>query len=99
MTGLRLGKHHDGDALQADFSMLGSPNHLRVSWQFPAYCLNSDVMYEQCQQRQFSFELPYFDRFNIRPTEVHCTLFCLCLASAAIVKLRKRHRCVWWRVH
>ncbi len=58
-----------GARLQADFIMHGSPNNLRITWQF----FEKDFLATDAFQnpRNFSrFDELYFDHFNVRVSEV-----------------------------
>jgi hypothetical protein len=53
---------------QADFVMHGSPNNLRITWQFYTETFLWTSAFEN--QRQFDMEVKLFDHFNIVPSKV-----------------------------
>ena len=55
--------------LQADFIMDGSPNKLRIMWQFFEKTFLGRDAFEQ--PREFAVDQQYFDHFNLRVSEVN----------------------------
>ena len=64
---------------QADFVMSGSPNGIRVTWQFFA---ESFLWRDAFKGRSFAVDQKLFDRFNIRPSEVRA---CVCVCATVVV--------------
>ena len=55
--------------------MAGSPNNMRVSWQFYELTLSSPATFESTNFREFSFDQKYFDHFNLGPSAVRVAFF------------------------
>lgn len=54
--------------IATDFRMHGSPNDLRVTWQFYTDTMNSQGHFDASDGRAFARDQHFFDHFNIRPS-------------------------------
>jgi hypothetical protein len=85
---------------QADFVMHGSPNNLRITWQF----FDKDFLAVDAfkTQRNFhTYDEKYFDHFNLRVSEVGVTSaplgVCEAAQGLALVVCHSQELCRWCR--
>lgn len=53
------------NVLQTDFEMVGSSNHLRVTWQFFSGTVNSQETYDLTNGREFKYDKNFLDHFMV----------------------------------
>ena len=78
--------------MQADFRMHGSPNNLRITWQF----FEKDFLAVDAfkQPRDFhTFDEKYLDHFNVRVSAVRDALV---QHGGGWLGVRDAVSCVWW---
>ena len=89
--------------VQCRFGMHGSPNNLEISFQFYMMTLGNTDWFKNAQNRQFLFDKPYLDHFNLVPSNVggvslqHEVLLvtCMCVIVGRRYPGNRTHRTGW----